>query len=345
MREFNVKDIQFINRDYCQLFSKPLVYLHYISHASKYPKAAYQHVLKKEPFDNETTNESIINEFLQYEESVVNVSQKCKLLTFIKDFQLEYPGILNGLVVYPDYDVEIVNLSNGNDEMPDLGIVWEINRIAPAFCGMLFENIIAYCSNTSDNVWDLSEMMIENKSNVSNETIEGLIERNFINKRLIHRNCHVKINSKNVITLDDEKLSEEHFISLTHYLVFRSLLHFMKHDLKGNDVEVALNVLDYLKNNIELFDTYIEEMRNSTFVKNMNKWTKLQHGIIKRDSKLSGEVDFISDQAIVDIKCYKEEELDNWFGQLWLYGKLFGKRQNLWIVNVYNNKIYKFSQK
>ena len=86
MKKFNAKDIQFINRDYCQLFSKPLVYLHCISHASKYPKATYQHVLKKEPFNDETTNESIINEFRQYEESVVNVSQKCKLLTFIKEF-------------------------------------------------------------------------------------------------------------------------------------------------------------------------------------------------------------------------------------------------------------------
>ena len=345
MKGFNVKEIQYLNRDYCQLFSKPLVYLHYIDHSSKYPNAAYQHVLKKEPFDDETTNESIVDEFCQYEESVINVSQKCRLLTFIKDFQLEYPGILNGLDVYPDYNVEIVDLSNGKDEMPDLGIVWEINRIAPAFCGMLFENIIAYCLNTNDNVWDLSETLVENKSNVSNKMIEGLIERNFINKRLIHRDSHVKINSKDVIMIDAEKLSEEHFISLAHYLVFRSLLHFMKRDLTGQDVENALNVLDYLKNNVELFDDYMEEMRNSTLVKNMKKWTKLQHGIIKRESKLSGEVDFISDQAIVDVKCYKEEELDDWFGQLWLYEKLFGKRNNLWIVNAYNNKIYKYSQK
>ena len=116
----------------------------------------------------------------------------------------------------------------------------------------------------------------------------------------------------------------------------------MKRDLKGVDVDNALNVLDYVKNNIEDMDDYLYEMSNSTFIKNFEKDTNIKHVEIKRLSDLSGECDFISDQSIVDIKCYKEECLDDWFGQLWLYEKLFGKRKNLWIVNVYNNRIYKF---
>ena len=56
MKGFNVSEIQYISRDYSQLFSKPLVYLHYMTKSDKYPNAAYQYVLKKEPFDDETTN-------------------------------------------------------------------------------------------------------------------------------------------------------------------------------------------------------------------------------------------------------------------------------------------------
>ena len=76
---FSVKEIQYLNRDYCTLFSKPLVYLHYVDHASKYPNAAYQHVLRSEPFSDETTNESIVNEFCEYEKSIINVSQELLL--------------------------------------------------------------------------------------------------------------------------------------------------------------------------------------------------------------------------------------------------------------------------
>ena len=339
---FNVKEIQYLNRDYCQLFSKPLVYLHYVDHAGKYPNAAYQHVLKKEPFNDETTNESIITEFKDFVGGVVNVSQKCRLMTFVKDFKLEYPDIIDDVEVYPNYRVECVDLSNGSDLMPELGVVWEINRIAPALCGMLFENIIADCVGAKEKVYDLSSSLVDAKSNVEAKTIEGLVERNFIDRGLLHRNKRVKMTSKKILMVGDEKLKQEHFISKWHYLVFLSLRHFMKRELKGSDVENVLNVLDYIKTNMEDMESYYYDMLDSSLVKALQQQTGLSHGEAKRDKDLHGEVDFITDESIVDIKCYKEEECDNWFGQLWLYEKLFGKRKNLWIVNVYNNKIYRF---
>lgn len=345
MNTFNVKEIQYLNRDYCVQFSKPFVYLHYMDHASKYPSAAYQQVLKKEPFTDESTEESIVSEFKDYVNECVNVSSRCRLMTFVKDFQLEYPNIIDDIEVYPNYNVEIVDLSNNNDSQPDLGVVWEINRIAPAFCGMLFENIIGEVMNVNDKIWDLSPVMCEQNSNVSTKTIEGILERNFISKKWLRGGDKVKVNSKKWVLVGDEKLDRMHFITDWHYLVFLSLQHFMKRDLKGSDVENALNVLDYVKNNMEYMDEYLEQMSQSTFVKNFSKDTMIKHGEIMRTSELSGECDFISDQSIVDIKCYKDECIDDWFGQLWLYEKLFGKRKNLWIVNVYSNKIYKFSHK
>ena len=341
---FNVSEISFISRDYAQMFSKPLVYLHYIKNANKYPNATYQYVLKREPFTEKDTNESIIEEFKNYEKSVINVSSKCKLLCFIKDFQIEYPSIIDSINVFPNYNVEIVDLSNRNDSIPDLGIVWEINRIAPAMCGMLFENIIAECLKLKNKVYDISNVLCDHTSNIENKTIERLIERNFIKRDLVRCNNGVKINEKKIIMIEDEKLKKEHFVSRLHYLVFCSLCHFMKRDLNGLDVENALNILDYLKLHVEEVDEYICDMSNSTLIKSMNKDTGLKHGEIMRNDELSGEVDFISDQSIIDIKCYKDDRcLDYWFSQLWLYEQLFGPHKNLWIVNVYSNKVYKFS--
>lgn len=344
MKSFNVSEIQYLNRDYCQLFSKPLVYLHYMDHADKYPNAAYQYVLKKEPFDDQTTNESIIDGFCDYIQSQVNVSKRCRILTFIKSFQLEYPGILDGVDVYPDYKVSVVDISNKTDSLPDLGFVWELNRIAPAFCGMFFENIISQCLGLDDKPFDLSEVMFDNESNITDSMICGLIERNFISKKYVRGSNHVQMNKKRTIMIGDELLNEKHFISNAHYLVYLSLRHFMKRNLKGSDVENALNVLEYVNNNITLFDEYVSAMATTTLIRNMSKQTNLRHGEIMRTENLSGEVDFISNQSIIDIKCYKEDEPDNWFGQLWLYQQLFGKHSNLWIVNVYNNKLYKFEE-
>jgi len=346
MNSFKVSEIQYLNRDYCQLItSKPLVYLYYVIHAYKYPGAAYQHVLKSEPFSDNTTDESIVNDFIEYERSVINASQKARLLTFIKDFQLEYPGIINDIKVYPDYSVEVVNLSNMTNSTPDLSIVWEINRIAPAMCGMIFENIISEALDIKWDPSDLSSVLYDNKSNITPKTLSGLIERNFIKHKYLRNDCHITVDEHMVVRCGYENLDANHFTSYWHYIVYMSLTHFMKRDLKGQDVENALNILDYMKQHYEDIDCYFDCMSNSTLINNMSNLTNLKHGIIMRQKDLHGEVDFISDEAIIDIKCYKEECLDDWFAQLWLYEQLFGKRKNLWIVNVYNNKVYKFSHK
>lgn len=346
MSSFKTSEIQYISRDYCQLItSKPLVYLHYVDHAYKYPNAAYQHVLKSEPFGENTTEESIINEFKAYEKSIINASQKARLLTFIKSFQLEYPGIIDDIKVYPNYTVEVVNLSNMANSTPDVSIVWEINRIAPAMCGMIFENMIAEALDLKWEPSDLSSVLLDCKSNITNKTLAGLIERNFIKHSYLRANCHVSVDDNMIVHVGYENLNANHFMSYWHYLVYMSLTHFMKRDLKGQDVENALNILEYMKEHFEDIDCYFDCLSNSTLIKNMSNMTGLNHGLMSRQKDLHGECDFISNEAIIDIKCYREETLDDWMAQLWLYEQLFGNRPNLWIVNVYNNKVYKFSHK
>ena len=352
----SVKEIQYINKDYCILFPKPLVYLHYITNMDKYPNASYQYVLKKEPFTDEDNSESIIQKFKDYVKSVVNVSKKCKLLVFIHDFQIEYPNIIDDMEVYPDFEFKSYDISNRNDSIPDCGVVWEINKISPKICGILFENVISHILEIDDRCYDLTNTLSSPTSNVSTKTLEGIIERNFIKRNLIHKGKNVKINSRNFVYIGDEKLCEDDFMSVWHYLVFLSLRHFIKRDLVGEDLEDCLKILDYINENLKFMDDYYYDMMDSTFMKNLKKETNLKHGEVFRTSELHGELDFMSDGSIIDIKSYKNEEIPNWFSQLYLYEKLSSggnegsqgisggkKRKILKIVNVYSNLIYEFN--
>lgn len=339
---FKSSEINFLSKDYCQQFSKPLVYLHYVANSEKFKGASKEYVLRQVPFTDKTTDESIINEFKEYEKSQINVSQKAKLLPFIKSVQNEY-NVINDIETFPNYSVVIEDLSNSSDTTPDLGLVWEINRISPPLTGMLFENIIAECLKIKEKIYDISTVICDSTSNIENKTIEGILERNFIKRELIRRGNGVRINNKHFIYVGDQKLKKDHFISRIHYFVFLSLLHFFKRNVKGEDVEAALNILDYLKMNQEVFDDYIFDMENSTLIKNLSKDTNIKHGEVMRISDLSGECDFISDQSIIDIKVYREPCPDMWFSQLYLYQKLFGDHKNLIIINLYENKVYKFN--
>ena len=197
--KMSVKDIQYLNKEYCTLFSKPVVYLHYVTNMDKYPNASYQYVLKKEPFTENDTVESIIQRFKEYVNSVINVSKRCKLLVFIHDFQIEYPDIIDDIETYPDYEFNGYDISNRNDSVPDNSVVWEINKISPKICGILFENIISHVLEIDDKCYDLSNTMSSPKSNITTKTLTGIIERNFIKRKLIHKGSNVKINSKNIV--------------------------------------------------------------------------------------------------------------------------------------------------
>ena len=343
--DLNVQKIQFINREYCTLMPKEFVYLHCLSYRNKYPDADWKYIAEKEPFNEDTTTETVTSEFVKSVNDTVEVSRRCKLLTFVKDWQATYGEHLEGIEVYPNFTVEVVNISNATTPLPDLSVVWEINRIAPQMCGMLFENIISHCLGISDDVSDLTESLCEFSENVTSLVIEGILCRNFISREYLVRGD--KIDIGDVIKIGSERLTEKHFVSKWHYLMFVSLKHFMKRGLDGSAVEDCLNVLDYIKTHIEDMEKYYYQMNATTLLRVMRK-EKFEHGLMFRRADLHGEIDFISDETILDIKCYRSAAgsgcQGDWFGQLWLYEQLAGERKKKWIVNVYSNKLYKFTK-
>lgn len=335
----SVKEIQYISQEYCKVHPKPVIYLFYQSLTDKYPNAQYQFVIKQESPDN-LTEEQIINKFKDSIKSKINVSQLCEKLVFVKDFQHEHGGFIDDISTYPDFTFVTSNISNSNDPIPDKTLVWEINKISPKLCGMFFENLIAYSANIFDDCYDLNNVLQSNTSNLTTESIINLLKRNFISEQFSDK---IKIEYK-IITVNDDKLERFHFKTKYHYIVFLSLLHFMKYDLQGQDYEDGIFILDYVTKNKTCINKYFNDMRNSTFVKKLSNETNLVHSMHVRSPSLHGEMDFTSDNSITDIKAYKINDQKSWFSQLYLYQSLLPSKpsRELRILNVYTNEVFDF---
>jgi hypothetical protein len=127
----------------------------------------------------------------------------------------------------------------------------------------------------------------------------------------------------------------------------KSLEHCFKKDLNGPIFEESLGIKQWIENenNRKHLDVYMNNLSKSTFIKQLRKHDNLQHSIYKKEY-IKGEVDFISNSMILDIKSYKEPDYKRWYFQLNLYDLLFKnndeKRQKI-ILNVYENKLYYFN--
>ena len=335
----SVKEIQYINRDYCSNHSKPVIYLFYQPLIDKYPNTTYQFVVKQES-PEKLTEAQIINKFKDNIKSTINVSQLCKKLVFVKSFQNEYSGFIDDIPTYPNFTFDVSNISNSNDPIPDKTLVWDINTISPKMCGMFFENLIAYSVNIFDDCYNLNQVLQSSSSNLTIESLINLLKRNFISEQYIN---NIKIEYK-IIYVNDEKLNKLHFKDKYHYIIFLSLIHFMKYDLLGQDYEDAISILSFISKNKSYMNKYFNDIKNSTFVKNLSNETNLTHSMHIKESSLHGEMDFTSDISITDVKSYKINDPELWFSQLYLYQTLLqsNSSRKLRILNVYTNQVFDF---
>jgi hypothetical protein len=348
----SVKDIMFIGRDYCTQHSKQTVYLHYQSFIDKYPNSTYQYVLIKEPI-HEYTEEEIVARYKRSITSDISISKLAQKLVFAKEFQNSFMNMIDDVKTYPNFTCKTSPLSNGSCQLPDLTVVWEINRIAPTLCGIIFENIIATLLSIPLNVDYLGDRMVNLDSTFDLcNNIVGVLDRNFLKLSLMDK-CKVMDDTIYVVDCRGSgiggtksglstKLNESHFISKWHYLVFASMLHFIKYDFTGDVLEDALRVLEYIMKNLKYMENYKETMGRTSVIKRMKKENNIEHGKYGKRKDLRGEVDFISDECIWDIKSYKVDQVDTWFAQLYLYSLLFGERKSMKIINVYTNQVHSF---
>lgn len=336
----DINDIYFINSKFCSNHSKEILYLYIqIKQYDSNKNMNNNHILN-EYYPNKTP-EQIINDYKSFINNLFDVSILCKYLVFIKQYQKSFPDIIDDIETIPNFTYEIYNISNINDNVfPDKSIVWDINNISPTLCGLFFENIITDCLNIDLNCNNLNDCLKSNTTNITLNEIQNIINRNNITIKPVIIINEIIYNSNNEI------LSKKDFKTKFHYMLFNVLLHFMHYDLNGSDYEAFVKIIKYINKNYNQDRNYLEEyydnMCLTTFIKKLRKESNLQHSIKQITSRLHGEIDFISDYSIVDIKSYKTDNIDTWFAQLYLYTKLFGIRKELKILNVYTNKVISY---
>ena len=334
---------QYIKNEQRHNVSKDHAMLHILSYGNKYPNATKEYILLKHPITSDTTHESIIEEYTNYIKSFTSVSELSKRLIDAKEFDADHPNELIDVKIYPDFTFTVSDLSNNNDTLPDPSIVWEINRISPTFCGVFFENMVTRCLKIKYDCSDLSKLLTSSSpsSVISNDTIINVLERSFIStRRLIHEKLNIH---NNKIYIGHQALNKKDFISIWHYIIFVSLMHFIKREFTGQTLEDALNILEYVNKNISYVDDYYYKLKHSTFIRTLRNEYNIAHNPSFKTKELHGELDFLTDDTILDIKVYKRETVDEWFAQLWLYEQLAGKRKHLRILNLYTNRIHSFT--
>lgn len=360
----NVSDIQFISKDEAKQHDKYIIFLHIQTLIDQYPNISRKAILIEHPV-TKLYREDIIQNFKEYIKSITSISTLAKKLVLIKQFQKEYPGVIDEIETYPDFNVSCVDISNSFDSMPDKVLVWEMNEIAPSMCGMLIENIIADNENVieCENINDMTSSLISPESNLTKEQFIYFMKRKFVD--VIYGDESTKNDPLYFDRTgntrkgpDNEDVYETLFFkSQNHKLIFSSLKHFMKHDLNGEDYINSLKLLDYILNHEIEFDKLKHDIQHATMIKNLYGETNVIHGLHLRTQYLHGEMDFISDKSITDIKVYKTYEPNLWFAQLYLYEKMFVDSKNevlskvipnpvkhtLRIVNMFTNKVYTFT--
>lgn len=333
---------EYINNKSCCNKKKDYVMLHVLSYEDNHPGASKECILHMHPITEDTTEESMVSQYIESVKMVTSVSVLSKKLVNAKAFDSLHPGELNGIELYPSFTVTTSPLSNNDETLPDPSIVWEINRISPTFCGIFFESMVSRSLKLKGDCSDLSKCLtsFSRSTKITNETIINILERNFISERRLFRDKLRIVNFK--IYMGVHPLKRDDFVSSWHFMIFTSMLHFMKKELDGETLEDALNILDYVMMNMRYIEDYYYRLKNSDFIRSLRNETNIVHGQSYKTKELHAVLDFLTDESIVDIKVYKKEMKDEWFAQLWLYEKLTGRRKHLRIVNLYTNTVYDF---
>jgi len=331
--KLSIANINYISKELATYHSKNILYLYYIYMRKDFPNMDIQSLLAIYP-PNDLTDDAIIINYVTYVSGLLNVSELCNMLVFVKSYQYAYVGIIDSISTYPNYTVTKTDISNRNNVLPDKSLTWELNRICPQLAGLFFENIVSYVLGTFVNTYNFSEILTDITSNttISNEII-SILQRSFVTNLDVSK---VNLNSVNTF-------NESMFISQYHYLMFSALFHTMKRDLSGELYECSITMLEYITKHVDSFDKYILDLGNTTIIKSLKCETNLRHGLHVRTKTLHGTLDFSSDTSIIDIKVYKKEDVDSWFAQLYLYMKLTSTKQKLQIINLYTNSLYSFT--
>lgn len=192
--------------------------------------------------------------------------------------------------------------------------VIEMNVLSPVICGQFFENMVSLACNL-DITQDLnpSPVICEQPGDI--EYLLNSLKINGDYKTIHHKNLGMCLLTQLV-----------HAIDLTNY--FHEFIY----------VRNLLNT-DY----VERLNYYLEELKKTIIgrFKCPTKSVKVYQSPTVSNEYISGESDLLTDDAVIDIKCYKSEPVKLWKYQLEIYNNMIERpRKKLMIINLLSNKVF-----
>lgn len=249
----------------------------------------------------------------------------CSSPSIIAKFEIINDYIINNNL-YPDitfkrkFEYKNISpvISNLNTDFSHVQktIVIEMNVLSPIICGQFFENIASMTCNLDINqTFEPSPYSTEKKCDID-YLLSSLKNKNgeYITK--YHKNLAMCLYT-----------TIKHTTDLTMYY---------------HEFILVRNLLDN-KKYIEQLDKYIVELKKTIVgrLRNPKKSIKVYKPFDNDNEYISGEADLITDDMVIDIKCYKTEPLNLWKYQLEIYNNMLNRHRNkLMIINLLNNKFY-----
>lgn len=248
--------------------------------------------------------------------------------------------------------------------------VIEMNVLSPVICGQFFENMVSLACDL-DITQDINPSpTIEEKPddifhfidslccsccdsccdscccNVLNNSCGCNISNNLCDCNVLNNNDKIEQTQQQTQQESQQNQTKKKFKTIFHknlaMCLFTQIVHAT--DLT-NYFHEFIYVRELLNNSeyIKSLELYLSELKKTIIgrFKQPKKSIKVYKSPDEINEYISGESDLITDDMIIDIKCYKTEPLKLWKYQLEVYNNMIDRpKKKLMIINLLNNKTY-----
>ena len=279
----------------------------------------------------------------------------------------EFYLIQRKYLILPEFEIKTFPITLPDGSQPPLAVVNTLNMIDPIFTGFFLENLF-YLSYK----FQLSNFTEKNNEIVINKDLINLFKKSLTTNFSLETDFSIDKSSsipmnkydieyiKNVFNrlLTEDKNNNCILLYYNLYISFKQLI---KKQLNTNHYTVLFKFIEFLSNKInsQALMIYFLNLAKTALIKSFRKFKDLKtHGIEKiinlnsennPDNQLikylSGEIDFLFPNMILDTKAYKSNPITQWAGQLYLYSLLNNNLSSRYLIfNFLNNNIveYKF---
>ena len=254
----------------------------------------------------------------------------------------------------PNYTLNRERLSLADGSQPFLSLNYQLNFIDPIFTGYFLENLFYYSYTINlDELKEIEGRIIISPSidyKLTNEITSEIEKLSTVYRSNDPNSLILKQDDKKFIQSRITRALEKNNYPIIYSSIIKSFSQYINKKLSSDCFRSLYNFLDFFDDNLncEYLLKYFYQLSKTGFVYGLRKFKDLNnvHGrrlIMEEPVYLSGEIDFKFPNMILDTKAYKNEELNKWASQLYLY-KLMNKNKNIncVILNFLNNTIYEY---